>query len=165
MRISDLFNESATAGATGAASIATAPTALGGIGVGFDPSGDKGIYQAAKKHKANKPLLIKRIAESDDQRMISMGSLCAIKVNYPDADFWITRRGSDKTVGMPVKQYSPEAIGIKVERTDLIAPDYLFYLVQYWHNSGIFKSMATGSLKLVHITVGQISKIGIKIGE
>jgi hypothetical protein len=49
--------ESATCGATGAASIATVPGAVGGIGVGFDPSGDKGIYQASKKKK---PLLIRR---------------------------------------------------------------------------------------------------------
>ena len=52
--------ESATSGATGAASIATV---TGGLGVGFDPHGDKGIYQntkhKSKKHKA-KPLVIKR---------------------------------------------------------------------------------------------------------
>jgi hypothetical protein len=41
--------ESASSGATGAASIATAPGAVGGIGVGFDPNGDRGIYQSKKK--------------------------------------------------------------------------------------------------------------------
>jgi len=49
--------ESASCGATGAGSIATAPTALGGIGVGFDPNGDQGIYQKSKKKK---PLILRR---------------------------------------------------------------------------------------------------------
>ncbi len=48
------FNENATSGATGSASIATATTAVGGLGVGFDPNGDKGIYQTAKKPKVLK---------------------------------------------------------------------------------------------------------------
>lgn len=55
--------ESATAGATGAASVATAVGALGAknqdqaLGVGFDPNGDQGVYQASRKKK---PLLIRR---------------------------------------------------------------------------------------------------------
>lgn len=53
--------ESASAGATGAASIATAVKPLGGnsqaLGVGFDPNGDQGVYQSSKKKK---PLLIRR---------------------------------------------------------------------------------------------------------
>ncbi len=49
--------ESATCGATGAASIATTPGSVGGIGVGFDPKGDQGIYQKVKKKK---PLIIRR---------------------------------------------------------------------------------------------------------
>jgi hypothetical protein len=40
--------ETASCGATGSASIATAP---GGLGMGFDPKGDKGIYQNKKKRK------------------------------------------------------------------------------------------------------------------
>lgn len=50
-------HENATSGATGAASVATV---VGGLGVGFDPNGDKGIYSDTKPKK-QKPLLIKRI--------------------------------------------------------------------------------------------------------
>lgn len=50
-------DESASSGGTGAASIAASPTAVGGIGVGFDPNGDKGVYQGAKKKK---PLILRR---------------------------------------------------------------------------------------------------------
>jgi hypothetical protein len=55
--------ENATVGATGSASIATTSVALGlgatkvgGIGVGFDPNGNQGIYQSKKK----KPILLRR---------------------------------------------------------------------------------------------------------
>ena len=62
MNINDIVGsrtvyENATSGATGAASIATV---VGGLGVGFDPNGDKGIYSDVKPKK-QKPLLIKRI--------------------------------------------------------------------------------------------------------
>jgi hypothetical protein len=51
-------NESASAGATGAASVATV---VGGIGSGFDPNGDKGIYQDTKSDsKKKKPLILRR---------------------------------------------------------------------------------------------------------
>jgi len=52
-----VINENASCGATGSASIASAPTAIGGIGVGFDPKGDKGIYNNSKKKK---PLILRR---------------------------------------------------------------------------------------------------------
>jgi hypothetical protein len=48
--ISDM-HESASSGATGVASIATV---VGGLGAGFDPKGDRGIYQKKK------PVLIRR---------------------------------------------------------------------------------------------------------
>lgn len=47
----DGLAENASCGATSAASIATAPAAVGGLGVGFNPSGDHGIYEPAKKKK------------------------------------------------------------------------------------------------------------------
>lgn len=55
--INDII-ENASAGATGAASIATS---VGGLGAGFDPNGDKGIYQNLPKKKSeSKPLVIRR---------------------------------------------------------------------------------------------------------
>ena len=46
--------ESASAGATGSASVATV---VGGLGAGFDPNGHHGIYQQAKK----KPIVLKHM--------------------------------------------------------------------------------------------------------
>lgn len=51
------IKETASSGATGAASVATV---VGGLGAGFDPNGDKGIYQSSTK-----PVLIKRISNSE----------------------------------------------------------------------------------------------------
>jgi hypothetical protein len=42
------ITETASCGATGSSSIATA---VGGLGAGFDPNGDKGIYEKPNKKK------------------------------------------------------------------------------------------------------------------
>ena len=153
--------ESATGGATGAASIATSVGALGGIGVGFDPNGDKGIYQTAKKQKKQKPLMIRRVNEGESKATI--GLLCTVKTAMPDADFWLTRKGSKSTVGTPTKEYSPENIGIRVERTDILLPDYLFYMMQFMQQRGMFGNMATGTTQLVSITTGQVKAIALNV--
>lgn len=160
MNINDIFgsrtiHENATTGATGTPNVATAISALGGIGVGFDPNGDKGIYSDAKPKK-QKPLLIKRINEN---AQIRIGSVCEVRTNFPDADFWMIRKGSEKEVGKPTYTFDKEYIGIKVIETNVLDPKYLFYLIQYMHSRGLFKQMSTGSLKLVHITVNQIKSI------
>ena len=51
----DDLRENASSGATSSASVATV---VGGLGAGFDPNGDKGIYQSAAKPK--KPIVLKR---------------------------------------------------------------------------------------------------------
>lgn len=72
MRIRDLYDaaldaeiadliENATAGATSAASVATCIGAPGGIGAGFDPTGDYGIYPKPKQPKSKKAGVIRRI--------------------------------------------------------------------------------------------------------
>jgi hypothetical protein len=68
--------------------------------------------------------------------------LCEFQTNFPDADFWITRKGNSKTVGTPTKEFKPDNIGVKVVRTDILLPDYLFYVFQYLANEGVFASIA-----------------------
>ncbi len=50
-------NETSTAGATGAGSVATV---VGGLGAGFDPNGEWRSIYPSKKGKNKKPLMIKR---------------------------------------------------------------------------------------------------------
>jgi hypothetical protein len=82
-----------------------------------------------------------------------------VAVNMEDADFWIIRRGSIENVGKPVKTFDQERIGVKVERTDIVLPDFLFYAIEYIWMRGSFKSLSTGTTNLVNIRVEDIKNI------
>jgi hypothetical protein len=93
--------------------------------------------------------------------MIGLGQLCEIRTNFPDADFWIQRKGSDKTVGTPLEHFSKEAIGIKVIRTDILLPRYLYYIFMALHQKGFFRSICVGTLQLQSLRVEDIRRIPI----
>ena len=76
-----------------------------------------------------------------------------------DADFWLVRKGSDKTVGKPVKEFDPSRIGVKVVRTDVLDPKYLYYVMMNLHNQGHFARIANGTTNLVNIRVEDIANI------
>lgn len=98
------------------------------------------------------------IAESVSPRL---KDLAKIATNMPDADFWLVRKGSDKTVGKPVKEFDPSRIGVKVVRTDVIDPNYLYYVMMNLHNQGMFARLSNGTTNLVNITVADIANIPI----
>lgn len=77
----------------------------------------------------------------------------------PDADFWLVRKGSDKTVGKPVTEFDPSRIGVKVVRTDVLDPKYLYYVMMNLHNQGMFARLANGTTNLVNIRVEDIANI------
>ncbi len=82
-----------------------------------------------------------------------------VKTQFEDADFWLIRKGSYDMVGCPTKTYSPEHIGVKVTRTDVLVPDYLYYVFLHFYKKGCFKPLAHGSLKLQHIRVSEVKRI------
>jgi len=86
-------------------------------------------------------------------------NFATIKTNFSDADFWIIRRGSLKTVGKPVKEFNPEHIGISVTRTDIINPDYLYYVFMHLHSQGYFANHSSGVTNLVNITPDIVKNI------
>lgn len=90
---------------------------------------------------------------------MKLAAIATIRTDYPDAHFWIIRRGSADQCGKPVKVFNPEHIGIRVERTDLLLPDYLFYALTNVHGSGYWKSVVTGTLSLVNIRVSDVRDI------
>jgi hypothetical protein len=96
------------------------------------------------------------IAESSGTRL---KDIAKIATNMQDADFWLIRKGSDKTVGRPVKEFDPSRIGIKVVRTDVLDPKYLYYVMMNLHNQGQFARIANGTTNLVNITVNDIANI------
>jgi hypothetical protein len=73
---------------------------------------------------------------------MTIGDLCEFKTNFPDADFWLVKKGNRNEIGMPVKTFSPEHIGVKVIRTDVLLPDYIFYVFMSMHHQGIFEKLS-----------------------
>lgn len=94
---------------------------------------------------------------------MTLGDLVDFKTNFEDADFWLIRKGSDNTVGKPVKKYSPEHIGVKVIEGAPVLPDYLFYVFVMLQNRGIFTQIAKGTTRLKNIRVSDIKKLPINV--
>jgi restriction endonuclease S subunit len=90
---------------------------------------------------------------------MKLGYLCDIRTNFPDADFWLVRKGSESEVGRPTKEFSPENIGIKVIETDILYPQYLYYALMNLHNQGKFEELSHGTLRLKNIKVDDIKNI------
>lgn len=88
-----------------------------------------------------------------------LGDLATIKTNYQDADFWLIRRGAASQCGKPAKEFNPEHIGIKVNRTDILLPDYLYYVFMHIHNTKYWEPRANGTLTLVNIRVRDVRNI------
>lgn len=90
---------------------------------------------------------------------MKLSDVATIKTNFPEADFWIIRRGSLNTVGKPSYDFNLESIGIKVTRTDIVLPRFLYYCFLNIHSQGRWEVLAKGSLKLVNIRVSDVSSI------
>lgn len=72
--------------------------------------------------------------------MSTLADFCNISITLTDADFWVIAKGDE--IGKPIEQKVPNSIGVKVIRTDLLLPKYLFYVIQHLHMRGSFKGMA-----------------------
>jgi hypothetical protein len=94
---------------------------------------------------------------------LKLFNIATVKTNFPDADFWLIRKGSDSTVGQPTKTYHPERIGIRVDQTQIVLPDYLFYVLTALHQVGYFRRRAKGTLSLQHITVNDVEQIKLGV--
>ena len=94
---------------------------------------------------------------------MTIGDLVDFKTNFEDADFWLIRKGSENTVGKPVREYSPEHIGVKVKEGAPVIPDYLFYLFTMLQNRGVFTQMSKGSLRLRNIRVSDIKNLPVNV--
>ena len=92
---------------------------------------------------------------------MKLGDVCIIKSNFPDADFWLQRKGSEETIGKPLKNFYEENIGVKVKEQylDKIDPGFIYYYFLYLYQKGVFKPISHGSLGLKNITVGDIKSI------
>ncbi|QLI80834.1 hypothetical protein HZU75_04410 [Chitinibacter fontanus] len=90
---------------------------------------------------------------------MKLSDLATIKTNFPEAHFWLIRRGTAGRCGEPTREFNQEHIGIKVERIDLLLPDYLYYVFKHIHSTGHWQQIATGTLSLVNIRVSDVQRI------
>lgn len=84
-----------------------------------------------------------------------------IGTNFPDADFWIIRKGSEGVVGTPTREFSPEHIGVRV-RNHQILPEYLYYALMHAHQQGYYRGRAHGTLNLKNIRVEDVADVPIQ---
>ena len=92
---------------------------------------------------------------------IRLKDLCTVKTKLPNADFWLRRSGSEDTVGEVLTEYNPDAIGIKINQTDVLNPGYAKYMFVYLHQQGQWKQRATGSTQLAHIRAEDVANISV----
>ncbi|MNF91200.1 hypothetical protein D3C84_737930 [compost metagenome] len=90
---------------------------------------------------------------------MKLSDVATIRTNFPEAHFWMVRRGSADRCGEPTRVFNPEHIGVRVERIDLLLPDYLFYCLAAIHQRGDWQRVATGTLSLVNIRVQDVRRI------
>ena len=95
---------------------------------------------------------------------VRLKDLATVKTNFPGADFWLIRKGSEKTVGSVTKTYSPEYIGIRVDRTDVLLPNYLYYALMHIHGTGYWKPLAHGTLRLQNIRTEDVKNLRMGMG-
>lgn len=62
---------------------------------------------------------------------VLLGDLVDVKMDFPDADFWLVCSGPADLLGKVTYDHNPKHIGIKVIKTEVIYPGYLFYVMEY----------------------------------
>ena len=107
------------------------------------------------------PSLQNQYRQVKESTGVRLKDLCTVKTKLPDADFWLRRSGSEDTVGEVLTEYNPDAIGIKVNRTDVLNPSYAKYMFVYLHQQGQWKQRATGSTQLAHIRAEDVANISV----
>lgn len=130
---------------------------LGGPALNYDFSNKP---PTANNKKKPKKMLYK--LENFENKILKLSDVAEIKTNFPNADFWIKRKGSLNEVGKPTKDFDEEKIGIKVT-SDKVDPNYLFYVFVHLHNSGFFKKEAFGTLNLMHIKTSAVKNIKLNL--
>lgn len=94
---------------------------------------------------------------------VPLGMLAKIKTNFKDADFWLKRRGSKGDCGHPIREFHKEDIGVKVERTDILVPNYLYYLMLHLYNEGHWRQFEGGTTCIVNIKVQDVKDLTFQI--
>lgn len=83
-----------------------------------------------------------------------------VKTNYPEADFWLQRRGSEENVGKPMRKFSEIQgqynIGIKVPEG--MNKEYVYAQLASLYRKGYWRNKSQGTLKLQNIKVEDVKE-------
>ena len=84
-----------------------------------------------------------------------------VKTNWPEADFWLQKRGSEQNVGKPMRKFSKVQgqynIGIKVPKG--MNKEYVYAQLAALFRKGYWQTHSYGTLNLQHIRVDDVKKI------
>ena len=83
---------------------------------------------------------------------------CEIRTGLEDADFWLQRRGSTKSIGKPTRDYSKDNIGIKITSKDIL-PAYLYYALEHLFISGYWEQFAIGTTNLKNLRLEDVKNV------
>ena len=85
-----------------------------------------------------------------------------IKINYPDADFWLQSRGSSHNVGQPKDEYGEIQgkynIGIKIT-DESVNKEHVWRYLWDLYNKGHWQTYSYGTLRLQHIRTSDVHDI------
>jgi hypothetical protein len=74
---------------------------------------------------------------------MKLRELAKVGLGMRDADFWLPRVGDAANLGKPTDAFDPTHIGVKVTRTDILLPRFLYYVfVKLWMD-GVFRDGVT----------------------
>tara|TARA_R110000796_G_scaffold28871_5_gene78597 strand:- start:2843 stop:3310 length:468 start_codon:yes stop_codon:yes gene_type:complete len=84
-----------------------------------------------------------------------------VKTNWPEADFWLQKRGSEQNVGKPLRKFGKVQgqynIGIKVPEG--MNKEYVYAQLAALFRKGHWKTYSYGTLQLQHIRLDDVKKI------
>ena len=87
-------------------------------------------------------------------------NLAKAKLNFPDADFWVQRRGARNNIGKVSKEFNRENIGIKVLRLDELDPGYLYYWMEHVQSQNWWERMGIpGVTGIWHLRVRDVQSL------
>lgn len=105
-------------------------------------------------------------------KKITLSQLATISSEVKDPDFYIRKKGSQKSLGDISKnkpEESPSSSWFGIKLNDLgrkyLDPDYLYYLMMNVQAQGVWAQIAIGSTKLVHIRKEDIGSLTFEIPD
>ena len=105
----------------------------------------------------------RRVNPIKENSGVRLKDLARVATNMKDADFWLIATHNYDKVGEPTKEFKQHSIGIKVTKTDVIDPEYLYYVMLNLYNQGYWKNRGNGVTNRQTIRVKDVKDI--KFGQ